>query len=274
MRKKSLFVAVAAIIVYSTIAECMAAPAEFSNETVDSVYSIAETSNTQDALADADWQFEILKASEFPVSSINAANYGLSKSLLGDVNGDGAVNSIDTNILKRVLIGGAGNSLAVDIDNDGKVTTKDSYILKLVSEAAQREITTDPTIIADTVAAGAGDTVEISVRIKNNPGIAAAILSVSYNTEALSLINVAYGDDFASGGEEPNIDAQPVNLVWSATEENKNDGTLAILTFKVENDVKLGSVVPVKIIYKNGDICDLNENNVEFAVERGRIIVR
>lgn len=271
MRKKALFCAVAAIIAYAMVAECMAAPAKLTSESVDFVCVSTETGNTQDALAN--WQVNLLKASEIPVDSINAANSALSKNLFGDVNGDGAVNSIDTNIIKRVLIGGVRDNLAVDIDGDGRITTRDSYILKLVADAAQREMTVDPTIISDTVTAGAGDTVEVSVRIKNNPGIAAAILSVSYNTEALSLTSVAYGDGFSSGGEEPNIGMQPVSLVWSATEEQNRDGTLTILTFKVGENIKLGSVIPVKITYRNGDICDLNENNVAFAVDIGRVII-
>ena len=61
-------------------------------------------------------------------------NYG-QKLEVGDLNGDGYVNSIDSNYLKRIFVGkitivdmGVDFSVA-DIDGDGDITSMDSYYL-------------------------------------------------------------------------------------------------------------------------------------------------
>ncbi len=53
---------------------------------------------------------------------------------LGDLNGDGAVNGKDANILSRVLSGGAvlGDITLADFDGDGALTGKDANLLKVM----------------------------------------------------------------------------------------------------------------------------------------------
>jgi len=53
-------------------------------------------------------------------------------SIIGDCNGDGKVNGIDVNLMRRVLSGNGGSvdPFAVDLNSDGLLNAKDSYSLK------------------------------------------------------------------------------------------------------------------------------------------------
>ena len=56
--------------------------------------------------------------------------------ILGDVNCDGIVNSMDSNLLKRAMaamvIMNGEQEKAADINGDGEINPKDSYILKMI----------------------------------------------------------------------------------------------------------------------------------------------
>ncbi len=52
--------------------------------------------------------------------------------LLGDINGDGAVNMEDSAILKNILLGNLEATEAADINGDGSVNTKDAFIIKQI----------------------------------------------------------------------------------------------------------------------------------------------
>ena len=60
--------------------------------------------------------------------------------LLGDINGDGAVNAMDTNLLKRVLAGVLtpdDKTIAyADINRDGQINGLDSNLLSRIVSGA------------------------------------------------------------------------------------------------------------------------------------------
>ena len=50
--------------------------------------------------------------------------------IVGDVNGDGDVNAIDLNLLRRMVQGIMLPKLAADINNDGRWDDDDVYLMR------------------------------------------------------------------------------------------------------------------------------------------------
>ncbi|MDD6094432.1 MAG: dockerin type I repeat-containing protein, partial [Clostridia bacterium] len=49
---------------------------------------------------------------------------------LGDINGDGKINAVDSNLIKKIVLGTFEFSIAADMDGNGKLNSVDSYLLK------------------------------------------------------------------------------------------------------------------------------------------------
>ena len=140
---------------------------------------------------------------------------------------------------------------------DGKVTETASY--------------ESPTITIEQVEAHPGDEVKVPIKIAQSPGIAACRLILEYDNESLELKSLTYGEKFAENGEEPAKLTNPVPLVWSQLENVTGDELFAELTFKVSKDAEVSKVCPVKIRYVEGDLINLEEDTVDFAVDNGSI---
>lgn len=132
---------------------------------------------------------------------------------------------------------------------------------------------TGPTISVESVKIQPGKSVEVDISLNNNPGIASMVCNVSYDTNFLTLTNVAYGADFASKGVEPYINGSPVKLVWSDVTEQTTDSVFATLTFTVSDTAESGTTTNVTLSYSQGDICDIDENDVDFTIENSTITI-
>lgn len=92
-----------------------------------------------------------------------------------------------------------------------------------------------------------GETVSVTISIKNNPGIIAMRLNVDYDNTQISLVEVSDGKLLGSGNASfnNNINAVPYTLLWEdalATENYNQDGVLATLKFKILDSASPGKV--------------------------------
>lgn len=92
-----------------------------------------------------------------------------------------------------------------------------------------------------------GKEVEIPVEIKNNPGIMGFSITLSYPTESLEITKISQGDIIKSGSFNDSVgtgtESDGVKVLWSDTDEMKEDGTLFIITCKAleqAEDMKIG----------------------------------
>ena len=118
-----------------------------------------------------------------------------------------------------------------------------------------------------------GDTVQIPVMVKNNPGIAAVKLKIAYDSSKLELLSVAYG---AWGGnfQQPQRMTSPVSLTWYNGEENYmvKDSAFATLTFRVLKSAQPGNA-SINITYDPNNVYNIVETNIEFDIHNGGISV-
>lgn len=124
----------------------------------------------------------------------------------------------------------------------------------------------DATVSVETVFASVGDTVDVNVSIKNNPGITGATFTVEYHSN-LELVNAVEGTafnvlDFTPAGTL----VSPCNFAWdSENAEAKDDGTFLKLTFKVLDTAQKNDKLDVNIKCRFGDVYNNQKDlNIEF----------
>ena len=129
-----------------------------------------------------------------------------------------------------------------------------------------------PQIEVETKKSLAGETVDVKISFKNNPGITSAKLLVSFS-DALTLEGISYG---LSSGQtmQPETLNSPVIINWinGNTDFNTKDFLFATLTFEIAEDAEIG-INDITVVYDPEDIYNIDFENIDFAVIDGGIEV-
>ena len=133
---------------------------------------------------------------------------------------------------------------------------------------------TEPALYAADVSAAPGESVQVPVMVKNNPGVAGARIVLTFD-EGLQLTAAASGEAFAAlDYTAPAGLASGCAFNWDSLDaESAVDGTVLVLTFAVPADAAAGDRFAVRISYRNGDIYDADLNIVAPAAGTGTITV-
>ena len=180
---------------------------------------------------------------------------------------------------KQVIEGGSATAPA-DPEREGYTFTGwDKSFANVTGDltiTATYELTvSDPTIIVDSVNANAGDTVTVNVKIKNNPGIAGAILTIAYDSN-LSLMSATSGETFSSlQFTGPGKYSNPCNFTWdSESGMVTEDGIILTLQFGVSDAANAGDKLNINCSYRNGDIYDESLNDITLNIVNGQISIQ
>lgn len=129
-----------------------------------------------------------------------------------------------------------------------------------------------PTFVVSDASGRAGDTVTVDISIKNNPGIVSFRLDIGYDADKFELTGCSAGvfskASFGDMSQEPFV----INWVDTLGGNNDANGTIATLTFKINEGVDVGENI-ISINYSPDDIYDENYDNVSFDVYDGLITV-
>lgn len=126
-------------------------------------------------------------------------------------------------------------------------------------------------------AAGQGETVEVDLLLKNNPGIASMILTLTYDKTALKLVAVEDRGILGTSIHGNDFDANQYKLCWAndtVKENYTSNGAIVTLSFEVSDTADYG-VYPITVSYNNAqyDIFDVGLNPVDFQISNGSITV-
>ena len=149
----------------------------------------------------------------------------------------------------------------------------DAVTSDLVVTAQYQEVTV-ATIMVPHVTAAPGESVQVAVRIVNNPGVAGAKITMRYDA-ALTLTDAISGSafsflQFTKSGQM----VSPCNFTWdSESGMATEDGTILILTYQIPANAAIGQVYTLDCSYRNGDIYDENLDDVSFVIVSGSITV-
>lgn len=125
--------------------------------------------------------------------------------------------------------------------------------------------------------AKAGETVEVTVSLENNPGIISMLLSVTYDRSAMTLKEVKDAGILGESLHSNNLGVNPYILFWSngtAKSDITANGTIATLMFEISENAVTGDY-PIKVSYdkKQDGIFNFDMDPVDFAIENGSISV-
>lgn len=154
----------------------------------------------------------------------------------------------------------------VTVSYEGKTTSFTVTVRAAVSE-------TDPQIIIESKRAAAGESINVTISLKNNPGIASLKLKVKYDP-SLTLTEVVYNTDIGGQFQQPQRLSNPVTLNWyNGAANSEGDWLYATLTFVVSDHADGGSTAVISATYNPDDVYDITETNIPFAVIDGIITV-
>ena len=139
--------------------------------------------------------------------------------------------------------------------------------------------TTKTVIYAEHVSVNKGTgEVTMNIRVINNPGIMGAVLKVSVDDKVLGFKEATKteypGLTLTSPG--PKTTASPYTFILDALElakEDKKDGTLFTITFKVKDTATTGKY-DIKLSYDNGAIFDEDYKYPKVCLENGSITIK
>ncbi|MBQ7875136.1 MAG: InlB B-repeat-containing protein [Oscillospiraceae bacterium] len=159
----------------------------------------------------------------------------------------------------------------------GDSYTKDENVT-LYAVWKQKEVIPEdaPTIMIGEVSGRAGETIEVSVVLKNNPGIASIKLSIDYDSDVLEVVSATISDAYKGiqgATVVENTAKKPILLNWafmSISGTNVNDEKFATITFKIKDSAEVENTT-VSVSYKSGDIFNAALDNVNFHTENGEI---
>lgn len=117
--------------------------------------------------------------------------------------------------------------------------------------------------------------VEVSLIIKNNPGILGMTLKLEYDEDKAELTAVKKGDalDYMTFTTPQDL-RSGCQLPWDAenvSEEDVKDGEIAILTFHVKDTAENGDFVNIRLSYNRGAIIDNDMNAIGVGIDNGTI---
>ena len=124
----------------------------------------------------------------------------------------------------------------------------------------------EPTLAVSGAEAAPGETFELIVSVKNNPGFNAFDIGIVYDETFLSLNNVTISEG---------ISGQFIfgkYAVWINDSDYTSDGPILVLSFTVKNNAPIGQT-EVTLAFEEGDISNYDEEDVSLKVVPGIIDV-
>lgn len=122
-----------------------------------------------------------------------------------------------------------------------------------------------------------GATVDVDIVIQNNPGILGMTLEVIYDEKVVTLVDVQKGDALsAMTFTVPKNLNSGCKLPWDAENvkpEDIKEGTIATLTFKINDSAAVGTVSPIRVTYEKGAIIDKDMLTLQPETVAGSITV-
>ena len=150
-------------------------------------------------------------------------------------------------------------------------------LLMLVPQTIFSVTAANPTISASNVEANPGDTVDVTVNIANNPGVTSVLLTIGFDSSALTLTGVTDGGILGSAFHSNNY-KNPYTLSWAndtATTNITNNGTAVTLKFKVADNATVKKYsITVSYDVDNYEVIDKDMNPISFGLVNGSIDVK
>ena len=134
------------------------------------------------------------------------------------------------------------------------------------------------TVYADNVTAS-GDTVEVSVRISNNPGLAAFLINLKYDRTVFSIakqdgeLAITQGNFSSAGTLIGTENKSGCKVTWFNTNDVRSDGILFKVILNVADGAEIGKY-PINVSYSTKDTVNKDEELVPMSCANGSVTVK
>lgn len=122
------------------------------------------------------------------------------------------------------------------------------------------------------VNANVGEEIVVPVQIKENPGIMAITISVTYDPAALEYFSYYYGNVFNDYTVAAHPDRKLIRVVICETRNKTKNGNIISLRFKVKKEAK-AQFYPITVEYSRGDFCNWDLDKIMPEVVAGGVEV-
>lgn len=128
-------------------------------------------------------------------------------------------------------------------------------------------------MVSQTSADLSDDTVQVTISLLNNPGIASLKFDVSYD-DALVLTSVKFASSFGAyvTAPTPYKNPQPVTFI-SPLADVTADGTFATLEFRIADSVTTPTVAHVRVSVESDNTFNFDFEEVSFFVVNGSVTI-
>lgn len=171
---------------------------------------------------------------------------------------------------------GNGNSNNNNANNDVPPEKADEISSNSFIEDGEKVIT-DGTLVIDSVEAKAGDTVNINVSIKDNPGLAAGKYEVDYDSNVMKVIDNGYDKGNLIADEAMvfvgNTKQYPNIVVWTGSQDILGDGVIMTMTIKISDNAKAGEY-PITILSDSLEMINAKQEKMLPDIEAGKITIK
>ena len=122
--------------------------------------------------------------------------------------------------------------------------------------------------------AAPNSSVQVDLKIINNPGIAGAKLTIAYDSKLTLIDSVSNGVFSLLDYTKPGTYTSPCNFNWdSESAIATEDGTFLTLTFTVSAAAEKNDSLPITVTYRNGDIYDSELTSINVEIENAAVRV-
>ena len=257
------------VVADTAVAECIAAIAAIGTVTLESGEAIALAEAKYAALSadekPAVSNYAALTAARAAYDAL-AAEKAESEARIADC--EAAIEAIGTVTLDsgEAIALAEAKYAALSADEKSAVS---NYGTLTAARAAYDALGSDPSaprLVLSPATAAAGGSFTVTLSIENNPGIAALLVALSYDKDALTLDSVENGGMFSGYTAG---DAR-VRFLFDEEENVTDDGVLITLAFTVKDGTPDG-VYPISFAVREASDCDLVD--VEIASAYGGVTV-
>jgi uncharacterized protein YjdB len=134
-----------------------------------------------------------------------------------------------------------------------------------------------PTVTVGAVTGKAGDEVDVTVTLANNPGIASFTFKLNFDKTKLQPVSITKGaaltGNITSNINAPGIDLTALDFVsatWTDASNFSGNGVLYTVKFKIKDTVQ-ECAVPLTLVYEEGDVTNQSYGNVDLFAVQGAV---
>ena len=129
----------------------------------------------------------------------------------------------------------------------------------------------EPAIAVSSATGKAGDTVQTSITLINNPGVTSIKIKVSFDETLLTLTDTEIASAISANVQKSKATNGPLTINYFKGDTDYSGEEFAVLTFKIADEAIESKNCEITISYDEDDVFNVQEENIAFKIETGTV---